>query len=69
ALEYCSDIYSACSGSDCIVLATEWKEFSDLDFGKLKPIVRRPVFIDLRNVYDPKNVKSSGFHYEGVGRK
>ena len=69
ALEYCSDIYSACSGSDCIVLATEWKEFSDLDFGKLKSIVRRPVFIDLRNVYDPKNVKSSGFHYEGVGRK
>ena len=69
AIEYCSDIYSACSGSDCIVLATEWKEFSDLDFGKLRSIVRRPVFIDLRNVYDPKNVKSSGFHYEGVGRK
>jgi len=68
-LGYCSDIYSACSGSDCIVLATEWKEFSDLDFGRLRSIVRRPVFMDLRNVYSPEYVKSFGFHYEGVGRK
>ena len=68
-LEYCSDIYSACSRSDCIVLATEWKEFSDLDFMKLKSIVRRPVFMDLRNEYRPEYVKSFGFCYEGVGRK
>lgn len=69
AIEYCCDIYSACSGSDCIVLATEWQEFSELDFGRLRSIMRRPVFMDLRNVYRPEYVKSFGFHYEGVGRK
>ena len=68
-LEYCVDVYSACSQSDCIVLATEWHEFSDLDFRKLKFIVKRPIFLDLRNVYEPEYVRSFGFYYEGVGRK
>lgn len=68
-LEYCNDVYTACYRSDCIVLATEWKEFSDLDFRRLRSIVRRPVFMDLRNVYRPEYVRSFGFCYEGVGRK
>ena len=68
-LDYCSDPYSACAGSDCIVLATEWKELTGLDFEKLKSIVSNRVFIDLRNAYDPDFVKSHGFHYEGVGMK
>lgn len=68
-LDYCSDPYSACAGSDCIVLATEWKELTGLDFEKLKSIVSNRVFIDLRNAYDPDFVKRHGFHYEGVGMK
>jgi UDPglucose 6-dehydrogenase len=68
-LRYCGDTYSACAQSDCIVLATDWKEFSSLDFKKLKVIVRKPVFIDLRNVYRPSCVRDFGFTYEGVGRK
>lgn len=68
-LKYCRDTYSACAHSDCIVLATDWKEFSELDFKKLKSIVRKPVFLDLRNVYEPSYVKNAGFYYEGVGRK
>jgi len=68
-IEYCSDIYSACENSDCIVLVTEWKEFMDLDFARLKAIVHTPVFIDLRNVYAPSLVKNLGFLYKGVGRK
>lgn len=68
-LRYCSDVYSACSRSDCIVLLTEWKDFSCLNFKKLKSLMRRPVFMDLRNVYDPEYVRSFGFYYEGVGRK
>ncbi len=67
-IKYCKDIYSACSHSDCIVLATDWKEFADLDFKKLKSIVRKPVFFDLRNVYEPDYVRSFDFRYEGVGR-
>jgi UDPglucose 6-dehydrogenase len=68
-LEYCQDAYEACSGSDCAILATEWKEFCSLDFHRLKALLRSPVFIDLRNVYDPSYVKSFGFRYDGVGRK
>ena len=68
-LRYCSDVYSACLKSDCIVLLTEWKDFSELNFKKLKSLMRRPVFMDLRNMYDPDHVRSFGFYYEGVGRK
>lgn len=65
---YCEDIYSACAGSDCIVLVTEWEEFSTLDFDRLKQMVKKPVLLDMRNVYTPSDVKSFGFYYEGVGR-
>jgi UDPglucose 6-dehydrogenase len=68
-IQYCSDIYSACENSDCIVLVTEWKEFLNLDLLKLKSIVRTPIFVDLRNAYMPSYVKNSGFLYKGVGRK
>jgi UDPglucose 6-dehydrogenase len=68
-IRYCKDPYSACSNSECIMLLTEWKELSNLDFNRLKALVNRPVFLDLRNVYDPDYVKSCGFYYEGVGRK
>jgi len=68
-LKYSKDAYSACAHSDCIVLVTEWKEFCSLDFKKLKSIVGKPIFLDLRNVYEPDLVKSFGFRYEGVGRK
>lgn len=68
-LKYCRDVYSACAHSDCIVLVTEWKELCRLDLKKLKSIVRKPVFLDLRNAYDPEAVKGFGFQYEGVGRK
>lgn len=64
---YCEDIYSACTGSDCLVLMTEWKEFCKLDFEKLKAIMRTPIFIDLRNIYDPAYIKNFGFYYRGVG--
>lgn len=68
-IEYCRDIYSACEDSDCIVLVTEWKDFLDIDFSKLKSIVRTPVFVDLRNAYKPSFIKNLGFLYKGVGRK
>lgn len=68
-VKYCKDAYSACSHCDCIVLATDWKEFADLDFKKLRALVKKPVFFDLRNVYEPDFIKSFGFEYEGVGKK
>jgi UDPglucose 6-dehydrogenase len=69
SIEYCMDVTSACKASDCIVLVTEWQEFLNLDFMKLKEIVQTPVFIDLRNAYTPSYIKDLGFSYKGVGRK
>lgn len=68
-LRYRNNVYSACSKSECVLLLTEWKDFSALNFKKLKSIMRKPIFMDLRNVYDPDYVKSFGFYYEGVGKK
>lgn len=68
-LRYCKNVYSACSRSDCTVLLTEWDEFSSLDFKKLKAVMKKPILLDLRNVYDPDYIKSFGFYYEGVGKK
>ena len=68
-LQYCDDEYSACQGSDCIILATEWEQFKRLDFDCLKSIVNTPVFIDLKNMYEPSFVKGKGFLYKGVGRQ
>lgn len=68
-IRFCRDPYSACTNSECIMLVTEWEEFAHLDFHRLKALVRKPVFLDLRNVYEPDHVKSFGFYYEGVGRK
>lgn len=68
-VEYCYDVYSACSESDCIIIMTEWDEFRDIDFKKLNKIVKHPILIDLRNIYEPDFVKENGFLYEGVGRK
>lgn len=66
---YAENSYAVCEGADAIVLLTEWNEFRALDFDRIKSMMRDdPVFIDLRNVYDPKLVKLHGFRYVGVGR-
>lgn len=67
-IEYCNDLYSACTGSDAIILITEWEEFKKIDFNILNKIVNNHIFIDLRNVYEPNYIKENGFIYEGVGR-
>lgn len=65
---FCSDPYEAMTGCDGVILMTEWNQFRNLDLGRVKAALRRPVFIDLRNVYDPKRMRDLGFSYSGVGR-
>jgi UDPglucose 6-dehydrogenase len=65
---YCSDEYEAADGAEALVLATEWNQFRGLDLDRLKGLLRRPLFIDLRNVYKPELAKEKGFDYESVGR-
>ena len=65
---FCENEYEAAAGSDALVLATEWNQFRSLDFDRLKKTMRKPLFVDLRNVYEPPEVQARGFRYIGVGR-
>jgi UDPglucose 6-dehydrogenase len=65
---FCRDAYETAEGADALVIATEWNEFRALNLDRVKSLLRRPVIIDLRNVYDPQRMKSEGFQYHSVGR-
>jgi UDPglucose 6-dehydrogenase len=65
---YRLDAYGAAEGTDAVVLATEWNQFRNLDLARMKSVMRRPILLDLRNVYEPERVRALGFEYHGVGR-
>ena len=67
-VDLCDDAYSTCEGADALVLVTEWNQFRMLDLERIKSLLRRPVIVDLRNVYDPARMRSAGFTYVCVGR-
>jgi len=67
-VEYGKDAYDVAKGADALVLATEWNQFRRLDLQRVKGLLKTPVFIDLRNVYDPDQMRRLGFDYCGVGR-
>ncbi|HQZ13602.1 MAG TPA: UDP-glucose/GDP-mannose dehydrogenase family protein [Devosia sp.] len=60
--------YEVAEGADAVVIVTEWEAFRALDFGRLRGLMRTPVLVDLRNVYDRADVEAAGFVYECVGR-
>ena len=60
--------YAAIEGADAIVLVTEWDAFRALDFARIRRLANAPVMVDLRNVYDPAEVRAAGFEYTSVGR-
>ncbi len=65
---YVANSYEAATGADALVLMTEWNQYRALDLDRIKAAMKTPVFIDLRNVYDPVKMKEAGFQYFGVGR-
>ena len=67
-LEFGKDAYDVADGADVLVLVTEWNQFRRLDLLRIKDLLKSPIFIDLRNVYDPDQMKQLGFNYCGVGR-
>ncbi len=67
-VDYRADAYSVAEGADVLVLATEWNQFRNLDLEKVKGLMRRPILVDLRNVYEPERARMLGFTYRGVGR-
>jgi UDPglucose 6-dehydrogenase len=66
---YCARSYDAVEGADALILVTEWGEFREPDFGRLKALMRHPAIFDGRNVFKPEHVRGAGFHYEGIGRR
>ncbi len=65
----CQDAYHTMEGADAVVLVTEWNQFRNLDFDRVRTAVASRIFIDLRNVYEPQRMEDQGFYYLSVGRK
>jgi len=68
-LAYCQDEYETARDCDTLVITTEWNQFRNLDLSKIKKLLKKPILLDLRNLYNPAKAKSLGFIYKGVGRK
>ena len=67
-VEWCDDAYATMDGADALVIITEWNEFRALDLDRVKRLLRRPVMVDLRNIYMPEQMAAAGFEYRCVGR-
>lgn len=65
---YCRKSYEALEGADGLVLVTEWNEFREPDFERIRDLLREPVIFDGRNIYNPDKLRDLGFTYFGVGR-
>ena len=65
---FCADPYEALEGADALLLITEWKQFRNPDFERIRKRLRAPVIFDGRNQYDPKELTEQGFEYFGIGR-
>jgi UDPglucose 6-dehydrogenase len=67
-VKFCKDVYDAARGSDCLVVMTEWNEFKEIDFPRLKRMMAQPIIVDARNIYEPQELKKLGFRYISIGR-
>jgi UDPglucose 6-dehydrogenase len=65
---FAANAYEAAEGADAVALITEWDAYRALDMARLKAAMRSPVFVDLRNVYSPQEMRQFGFKYRSVGR-
>lgn len=67
-IEYATDEYDAIKDADALVIITEWNQFRALDMEKVKSLLKSPKIADLRNIYEPEDMRELGFEYVGVGR-
>jgi len=65
---YAADPYSAAHGADALIVMTEWLVYRNPDFERVRKLLRRPLLVDGRNLYDPERMKALGFEYHGIGR-
>jgi UDPglucose 6-dehydrogenase len=67
-ITWCNDAYDAMNGADACVLITEWNEFRGLQPTKIAELLKDKVFVDLRNVYKPADMRGAGLSYTSIGR-
>jgi UDPglucose 6-dehydrogenase len=67
-IEYAETNYAAVKGADALVIVTDWNEYRHPDFARIRKLLRRPVIIDGRNLYDPAKMAELGFRYDSIGR-
>ena len=67
-IEYAPDEYDALRDADALVIVTEWNQFRSLDLERVKSLLKSPKIADLRNIYEPEDMRELGFEYVGVGR-
>ena len=68
SIDFCRDAYETAEGCDALVIVTEWNEFRALNLDRIRDALKRPLIIDLRNIYDPRRMRDRGFEYVCVGR-
>jgi UDPglucose 6-dehydrogenase len=67
-IELCEKSYDALSGADALAIVTEWNEFREPDFAKMRSLLRAPIVFDGRNIYSPEQMRALGFTYFSIGR-
>jgi len=67
-VDYKEDLYEVAEGADVLVLTTEWNEFRNIDWERIKKLLKQPTVVDLRNIYEPERMRALGFRYTSVGR-
>jgi len=67
-ITYCNEPYEVAKDADALIILTEWNEFKELDLKKLKQLLKQPLILDGRNIYDPEDMKKEGFKYISMGR-
>ncbi|HPC35687.1 MAG TPA: UDP-glucose/GDP-mannose dehydrogenase family protein [Candidatus Marinimicrobia bacterium] len=68
-ITYVASTEDAAKGADALIILTEWNEFRNLDLNYLKSVMKNPIMIDARNIYEPESVIEKGFMYDCIGRK
>ncbi len=66
---WCQRSYEAVEGAHAVAIVTEWSEFREPDFGRMRSLMKQPAIFDGRNIYKPELLRELGFHYEGIGRR
>jgi UDPglucose 6-dehydrogenase len=68
AVSFCDNAYEVAEGADALIILTEWNQFRKLEVDRLHQLLRQPLIIDLRNLYEPEKMAAAGFEYISIGR-